>query len=325
MHSGEKSSVEKAEPTSAIVDWRRRIIVGNEVGSVTYPDWLEQSYSTLRAQVMDPGYPCFFGTLAERKGEMFYSYVNGKDISRLPETMAKFAELSVQPAYQKNNIAIFFEPDAQALSHREYHDDFWNVLQYLHDHDKDPAAVMQPDPADAAWEFTFSSLEMFVVCACPSFLARHSRNLGPGMVLLFQPRSVFVDKVTNRVIGVQARNEVRRRLLTWDQLSAHPDLGFYGDPGNLEWKQYFLPDDNVPVAEKCPFLSRRTASIFDSKNGTISIPYMEEKKMEMPSHAKVAARNIEASFMEGASADFHERRNAAIMAALMQLDPDNDA
>jgi hypothetical protein len=76
------------------------------------------------------------------------------------------------------------------------------------------------------------------------------------MVMLFQPRSVFVDAVTKRAIGTQARAEVRRRLLAWDGIPHHPDLGVYGDPENREWKQYFLPDDQEPVKGECPFMAR---------------------------------------------------------------------
>lgn len=246
----------RAAGATGASDWRKRVIVGEEVGPTALPPWLASSYGTMRESVMDPGYPCYFGTQAERRGEMFYSYVLGKDIARLPQTMRTFARLSVLPQYTKNNIAIFFEPDAEPLDHATYHAHFWHTLQYLHQHDVERSAASVPDPSDPAWEFTFESVQMFVVCACPSFAARRSRNLGPGMVLLFQPRSVFVDKVTNRVIGAQARNEVRRRLDIWDEIGAHPDLGFYGDPGNLEWKQYFLPDSNEKAVDRCPFLSR---------------------------------------------------------------------
>ena len=244
---------------SGLTDWRERVIFGDRVGGGDLPPWLQDSYTTLRKHVMDPAYPCFFGTMAEKRGEMFYSYVEGKDIARLPATMARFAALAKLPEFEKNNIAIFFEPDIEPLSHAQYHDHFWRILQHLHDRDPGPGADHQPAPDDPKWEFAFAGVEMFVVCACPSFGARHSRNLGPGMVLLFQPRSVFVDKVTNRVIGLQAREEVRRRLKKWDAIPAHPDLGFYGDPGNLEWKQYFLPDDNTPAAGRCPFLARSQA------------------------------------------------------------------
>lgn len=239
-------------------DWHSRIILGDRVGVMDVPGWLATSYATLREQVIDPAYPCFFGTQAERHSKMFYAFVLGKDITVLPATMTKFAELASRPEYEKNNIAIFFEPDPQPLAHQAYHDLCWDTLQYLHDRDPDPEADQQLDPSDPQWEFSFAGVQMFVVCACPSFKARRSRNLGPGMVLLFQPRSAFIDKVTNRVIGVQARHTVRRRLRAWDAMPAHPDLGFYGDPSNREWKQYFLPDENTPVQGACPFLRRRS-------------------------------------------------------------------
>lgn len=264
-------------------DWKSRVIEGRETGSaVTLPAWLDASYETLRTHVMDPDYPCFFGTMAEKRGEMFYGFVNGKDISSLPATMQTFAELALLPQYRKNNIAVFFEPDAAPLSHDTYHEHFWNVLQTLHNVDPDPAADAQPEPSHEDWEFSFAGVEMFVVCACPSFSARHSRNLGPGMVLLFQPRSVFVDTITNKVIGREARNQVRKRLETWDDVPAHPDLGFYGDPGNLEWKQYFLSDENIAAADRCPFLHRLKAAAVQPATDVA----LAHKPAEAPKHAK---------------------------------------
>ena len=252
-HGSTAPEIRKREPG----DWRTRIILGQQVGLADFPDWLGHSYEKLRSLVLHPDYPCYFGTMAERRGEMFYSYVRRKDIGELPSTMATFARLANQPAFRKHNIAIFFEPDSQPLSHQAYHDRFWDTLQHLHDVDPDPAADFQPDPSDEAWEFSFGGVQMFVVCACPSFAKRHSRNLGPGMVLLFQPRAVFVDTITNKVIGREARNQVRERLRRWDDVAPHPDLGFYGDPGNLEWKQYFLADENQRAADRCPFLRRK--------------------------------------------------------------------
>ncbi|WP_167058771.1 YqcI/YcgG family protein, partial [Burkholderia sp. Ax-1719] len=240
-------------------DWTSRVIQGERIGAeIALPAWLDASYQTLRSQVMDPAYPCFFGTVAERRGEMFYAFVEGKGPGDMAASMETFARLAALPEYRKNNIAVFFEPDEEPLRHEDYQRHFWRILQQLHDADPNPAADAYPDPSDEAWEFAFAGIEMFVVCALPSFATRHSRNLGPGMVLLFQPRAVFVDTITNKVIGREARNQVRQRLLKWDEVEPHPDLGFYGDPGNLEWKQYFLGDNNARAGDVCPFLSRKS-------------------------------------------------------------------
>jgi amino acid adenylation domain-containing protein/non-ribosomal peptide synthase protein (TIGR01720 family) len=260
--------------TIDVSDWQSRIILGRQVGASTFdralPDWLPASYERLRADVMDPGYPCFFGTQAEKRGEMFYSWIDGKDITSLPDTMASFAELAKLPQYEKNNIAIFFEPDEEPLTHDAYHDAFWQTLQYLHDRDPDPKVGQQLDPSHPDWEFSFAGLETFVVCACPSFGARHSRNLGPGMVLLFQPRAVFVDKVTNRAISTQARSEVRRRLNIWDEVPPHADLGYFGDAENREWKQYFLPDNETPNFGACPFLRRNPGAMKEAVEANLA-------------------------------------------------------
>ena len=220
-----------------VIDWRHRVIVKGELGARELPPWAEHSYRILHEQVTNDAYPCFFGVQAELRGEMFYTFIRKGEEGALKEAMATFAGLAQLPAYEKHNIAVFFEPDPQPLDHREYQDIFWRTLQSLHDADTHPHALSQVDPADPAWEFCYQGVEMFVVCACPSFTKRRSRNLGPGMVLLFQPRSVFIDKITNKAIGHRARNQVRKRLRVWDEVGPHPDLGFYGDPGNLEWKQ----------------------------------------------------------------------------------------
>jgi FPC/CPF motif-containing protein YcgG len=39
-------------------------------------------------------------------------------------------------------------------------------------------------------------------------------------------------------------------------MTVHPDIGFYGDHRNREWKQYALPDDNEPEMGACPFHTR---------------------------------------------------------------------
>ncbi|MFM0642761.1 non-ribosomal peptide synthetase [Paraburkholderia bryophila] len=252
-------SLEARASACNAADWTSRVIRGEAIGAqVELPEWLASSYATLREQVMHPAYPCFFGTVAEKRGEMFYAFVNGKDTTDLAGSMETFARLAAMPDYRKNNIAVFFEPDAEPLSHDEYQRQFWRILQALHDVDPHAAADAYPDPSHEDWEFSYAGIEMFVVCALPSFATRHSRNLGPGMVLLFQPRAVFVDTITNKVIGREARNQVRQRLLKWDAVDPHPDLGFYGDPGNLEWKQYFLGDDNARAGDVCPFLSRKS-------------------------------------------------------------------
>ena len=93
---------------------------------------------------------------------------------------------------------------------------------------------------------------MFVFAAAPSYAHRTSRNVGPGLVLLFQPRNVFDGIEGGTPRGMAARQIIRSRLNRWDTVPVHPDLGDYGDPSNSEWRQYFIPDGHRRLAEKCP-------------------------------------------------------------------------
>ena len=152
------------------------------------------------------------------------------------------------------SLAAFFEPDPSITDHMSFVTRFWQVLQLLHEHDRHPATDRTPD--DPLWEFAFEGCEMFVVGASPTYQRRRSRNLGPGMVLIFQPRSLFIDPATSQPIAAPVRQRIHKRMLAYDGMTVHPDIGLYGDHGNREWKQYALPDDNEPETSACPFHTR---------------------------------------------------------------------
>jgi hypothetical protein len=120
---------------------------------------------------------------------------------------------------------------------------------------------MDRTPDDILWEFAFERCEMFVVGASPTYKHRRSRNLGPGVVLVFQPRFLFIDPATSQPIAASVRQRIHKRMLAYDGMTVHPDIGFYGSAGNREWKQYALPDDNESETGACPFHARHSMSV----------------------------------------------------------------
>ncbi len=161
---------------------------------------------------------------------------------------------AASPPHERSSLIAFFEPDPSIMGHMSFVTCFWKILQFLHDHDRDPATDKTPD--HPLWEFAFERCEMFVVGASPTYKHRRSRNLGPGVVLVFQPRSLFIDPATSQPIAASVRHRIHRRMTAYDGMTVHPDIGFYGNFGNREWKQYALPDDNEPEAGACPFQTR---------------------------------------------------------------------
>lgn len=234
--------------------WTDRIIHADDIGMKVVRHWMVQAYEHFRSTVTDSDYPCFFGTQAERRGEMFYIFVEVEDKNALALSLATFVRKIADPQFERYNAAAFFSANDSPSRHQDLSKRFWLELQKLHDFDKlhspGPSRLLPDHPE---WEFCYRGCEMFVVAGSPTYQKRRSRNLGPGMVLLFQPRTVFLDALTNEQISTYSRNQIRARISRWDQISAHPDLGTYGDPSNREWKQYCLPDDNLPEHGRCPF------------------------------------------------------------------------
>ena len=148
----DRDAAKENERRANVNPWTSRIILGDRTGLEELPAWLTPSYLNFRDQVTDSAYPCFFGTQAERNGEMFYSFVAESDLVPLPSTMTTFLAQSAAHAAEKNNFALFFEPDPEPLTHEDYRAAFWRTLQYLHDHDplpsSDPEAL---DPSLPAW------------------------------------------------------------------------------------------------------------------------------------------------------------------------------
>jgi uncharacterized protein len=86
----DRESMNEYERRAREREWTSRIVFGGQTGVDKPPAWFVSSYSLFRSQVLDSNYPCFFGTQAERSGEMFYSFVPGCDIAHLPATMSTF-------------------------------------------------------------------------------------------------------------------------------------------------------------------------------------------------------------------------------------------
>ena len=240
--------------TAILNDWMGRVLDQGRLGSPVKDNWKLEAYEQYHARLDAPKYPCFFGQSSEARGEMLYTFIAGSKLHEMAINMRQFVRLIGTARHERSSLAAFFEPDRLITDHMSFVTRFWQVLQFLHEHDRHPATDRTPD--DPLWEFAFEGCEMFVVGASPTYQRRRSRNLGPGMVLIFQPRSLFIDPASSQPIAAPVRQRIHKRMLAYDGMTVHPDIGFYGDHGNHEWKQYALPDDNEPETSACPFHTR---------------------------------------------------------------------
>lgn len=217
------------------------------------PDWLANVYQQFHNYVAQPEFPCDLGTSSELHGLLRYTYTEAGDLGPLPDVLSHFLELSRKYSRKRHALVLFEEPTSGDLSLDEYKERFWEILQFLHDHDPSPWPVGVPMSVDdPQWEFSFGNDSMFVFGSCPAYVQRRSRNLGPSLVLLFQPRRVFTGIEGGTPSGTLARERIRRKLGEYDTVKDHPDMGAYSDQTSFEWKQYFIPDDNVSEVGACP-------------------------------------------------------------------------
>jgi uncharacterized protein len=242
--------------TVEVSEWTSRVLTRNVLGAPPQEDWKLTAYHQYKAKLCASGYPCFFGQTGELRGEMIYTFVSQGALIDMAHSMQSFVGLLATPEYARCSLVAFFEPDSDLTDHAAFLRRFWHTLQFLHEHDPQPATELTPE--HPLWEFSFAGCEMFAVGASPTYTKRRSRNLGPGIVIIFQPRTLFIDPATAAPIAAEVRHRIHKRMLAYDGMPVHPDIGFYGQPTNHEWKQYALPDDNAPESGHCPFHVRST-------------------------------------------------------------------
>ena len=230
------------------------------------PDWLIKAFNHWTYTIGNSQFPCHFGVKAEREGHLRYTYCENDDLSELPQTLTHFIELSranPNPSI-RHALVLFVQPEQQAHDFQYYNSYFWNILSYLHLHDRiEWPDYISMDPHDSNWEFVFYGEPIFVSGNAPIYENRITRNLGDCLILIFQPRRIFADLSSSSTHGKKAGEIIRTKVEKIEKIPYHPDLGGYEDPQKREWKQYLITDDIYPVRGSCPM---RNVLISKNKN-----------------------------------------------------------
>jgi FPC/CPF motif-containing protein YcgG len=221
------------------------------------PAWGRECAGELVSTLLgEASFPCTFAIAAARKKALRFGFIDSANDpdhwGPLPDILGEYLRI-YQDIDRETSLIVFFRPDEEPAALDTYFSRFWAVLQYLHRKDTLPWPGDVPeDPGETRWEFSFAGTPIFVVCNTPAHTRRRSRH-STGMVITFQPRWVFEGLEPDRPRGESARRVIRRRIRRFDGMEPAPHLGDYGEEGNLEWRQYFLPDTNDGQTPGCPF------------------------------------------------------------------------
>lgn len=234
----------------------------------TLPSWQQHAYQSFSAKIADDAntFPCVPARRGFLSDQLRFSFIGDPrkvhSIKELADCLRAYDKCA-RTSGKYTSLAIFIETPEEVLKDydvEDYRNLFWTILNKLTAFDKQKwPADIPSDPTNHAWEFCFEGEPYFVFCATPAHQLRKSRHF-PTLFMAFQPRWVFEDMNDSTVIGQKLKKLIRKRIDAYDGVPCHPDLKWYGQVDNHEWKQYFISDDdNSPT--KCPFLKMQNQHI----------------------------------------------------------------
>lgn len=237
----------------------RSLITQSEIHSFEQP-WHQEVLEDLKQRLGDPDFPCIFSRNAYKKEIVQFLFVEDLDsegIQHLADGVQEYVNLSrdwngrTDTAYPL--IVAFSHTAVKAGTVEGYQRKGWRVLQALHDADREPwPDDVDMDPLSTNWSMCFDGMPLFCNMSNPAHESRRSRNLGRHFILVINPRERFDVFAGDTPRGRKTRENIRRRIDTYDKVPHASQLGSYGE-GALEWWQYQLPDENTPIPTECPF------------------------------------------------------------------------
>ncbi|MBP1993378.1 YqcI/YcgG family protein [Paenibacillus eucommiae] len=222
--------------------------------------WQMEAFKDFKAMINDEGnmYPCIPGRHGFLSDNLRFGFVGDPEALTTPLELAallkQYGQCSRETGKYASLVVFSQAPPALAGPYtvQDYEQIFWTLLNRISQHDeKEWPQHISTDPAHASWEFCFDGHPYFTFCATPAHTARKSRHFST-FLLAFQPRWVFEEINDSTVFGRKMKQAIRSRLVEYDGIPAHPSLNWYGQKDNLEWKQYFLRDDQE-APSRCPF------------------------------------------------------------------------
>ncbi|WP_349409840.1 YqcI/YcgG family protein [Pseudalkalibacillus sp. SCS-8] len=223
-------------------------------------DWKQSAFKHFGDMIADKEntYPCIPGRQGFLSDNLRFGFVKdprGQDAIRDVASLLKsYGEISKDTG-KYASLVVFFETPIDMLdtySVEQYETLFWSVLNRVSEIDEmEWPADIPTDPAHHEWEYCFHGEPYFAFCATPAHTFRKSRRF-PCFMLAFQPRWVFDEINDSTLFGRKMKKAIRKRLAAYDDVPIHPDLKWYGQTDNHEWKQYFLSDDERRPS-KCPY------------------------------------------------------------------------
>ncbi|MDD1958914.1 YqcI/YcgG family protein [Pseudomonas sp. 39004] len=220
--------------------------------------WTYKTIQHFRGILASPDFPCLFGRKAVASETCHILFARAEQLADdIAQGLADYVR-TIAPVPLKQRIGsplvVFLETpgdytlaEQQALA--------WKVLRGVHARDPHPWPQAIPtDPDDNGWSFCYAGMPLFINMNFPGHRQMKSRNLGPHITFVINPRENF-DEVANASTesGKRIRARIRERVAHYNDGVMPDTLGAFGDADNYEWKQYQLQEAGSLNPSRCPF------------------------------------------------------------------------
>ncbi|WP_138751965.1 YqcI/YcgG family protein [Paenibacillus sinopodophylli] len=224
------------------------------------PEWQQETFRHFANMIADPAgsYPCIPGRHGFLTNNLRFGFVSDprkeQAVSEVTQLLRHYGQIARETG-KFASLVIFFETPHDLINDfavADYEELFWSVLSRVSAKDEAPwPETISTDPTHHSWEFCFDGQPYFAFCSTPAHTIRKSRQ-SQSFTIAFQPRFVFEEINDSTSFGRNMKKLIRKKLVEYDGVPAHPSLKWYGQEDNHEWKQYFLRDDES-APSKCPY------------------------------------------------------------------------
>ncbi|WON80610.1 YqcI/YcgG family protein [Acinetobacter sp. UGAL515B_02] len=162
-------------------------------GSLLSCNWMIEAYINFSNILSQNNFPCLFGRSAYKRKSLKFLFVN--EIIDLQKGLLLYTDFIKKTPLEERLysplIITFRRIGFKNLT--EEHEFCWEQLKLLHSLDEAEWPNDIPkDPHDNQWTFCFDQTQLFFNMSCPSHHHIKSRNLGPYVTFVVNPRQNLI-------------------------------------------------------------------------------------------------------------------------------------
>lgn len=219
------------------------------------PEWVRLSFKEFRKTMTSSSepFPCHFAKTGIEKSSFRYTYIMDGELEK-PEIF-KEALITYLNTYKTirwpSVLVVFIENKGEELLNA-HELRFWNILQYLVNSDEHSWPIDIPNnPEDYRWQFCFHNTPIFITGHSATYKNRKSRHSSSDMMMVIQTMDTLQPVTGDTKRADLIRKTIRSRVNDYDKIPVSKLIGAYPNEDSKEWKQFWLPDENIDKMQ-CP-------------------------------------------------------------------------